>query len=241
MKKFTIQQFADNIRKNYPKKYDDLSDNDLVFKWLKVYYLDAEKIEPSELLKLGIGVAKGTTDKVKNYVNDKIDSVKDSDEYKDLTGSFGNLIKNANGTATTDSTQTNTQKPTQDSQQGSTQTKLYQNVYNLKSDNTPTPQALNTKTCNDFPFTIGCINPKIGQLNKIFVGDELSDIFDNHLYKVLLSDGYFDMPGEKRGEISQTLYNSAIKNSKEQNESINKKKVIKETVKKVLKERILKK
>jgi len=241
MKKLTIKEFADNIRKNYPKKYDDLSDNDLVFKWLKVYYLDGEHIQPSELLKLGIGLTKGTTDKVKDFVNDKIDSVKDGDEYKDLTGSFGNLVKNATGVVASavPPTQKNIQQPTQDSQQGGT--KLYQNVYNLKSDNKLTPQALNTKTCDDFPFTIGCINPKIGQLNKIFVGDELSDIFDNHLYKVLLSDGYFDMPGEKRGEISQTLYNSAIKNSKEQNESIDKKKVIKETVKKVLKERILKK
>jgi hypothetical protein len=238
MKKLTIKQFADRIREKYPKKYDDLSDNDLVFKWLKVYHLEVKYIQPQELVKLGIGVAKGTTDKVKNYVNDKIDKIKDSDEYKDLTGSFGNLIKNATGSAS-DSTQKNTQQPTQDSQQAGN--KLYQNVYNLKQSDTPTPHALNSKTCTDFPFTIGCINPKIGQLNKIFLGDELSDIFDNHLYKSLLSDGYFDMPGEKRGEISQTLYNSAIKNSKEQNESINNKKVIKETVKKVLKERILKK
>jgi hypothetical protein len=37
MKKLTIQQFAQNIRKKRPGVYDDLSDNDLVFKWLKTY------------------------------------------------------------------------------------------------------------------------------------------------------------------------------------------------------------
>jgi len=102
-------------------------------------------------------------------------------------------------------------------------------------------EALNTKDCSSFPFTMGCINPRIGRLNQIFFGDPLDNVYDRNLYKALYSTGYFGMSGEKDGEISQTLYDSAMKNSKQQNESLDKKTIIKESVKKVLKDYIIKK
>jgi len=72
MKKLTIQQFAQNIRKKRPGMYDDLSDNDLVYKWLKKYNGDAKYIEPMELAKLGYDLGKGEVKKGTDYVKDKI-------------------------------------------------------------------------------------------------------------------------------------------------------------------------
>lgn len=72
MKKLTIQQFAQNIRKKRPGIYDDLSDNDLVFKWLKTYYADSKYIETSELAKLGYNEAGKLVSKGKDYVTDKL-------------------------------------------------------------------------------------------------------------------------------------------------------------------------
>ncbi len=42
--RFTITEFAQNIRNQYPKEYDDLSDSQLVNLWVKKYPNDQEKI-----------------------------------------------------------------------------------------------------------------------------------------------------------------------------------------------------
>ena len=72
MKKVTIQQFAQDIRKKRPGIYDDLSDNDLVFKWLKKYYRDSKYIESSELAKIGYNEVGKLVSKGKDYVTDKL-------------------------------------------------------------------------------------------------------------------------------------------------------------------------
>jgi len=72
MKKLTIQQFAQTIRNKRPGKYDDLNDNDLVFKWLKTYYADSKYIEPNELAKLGYNEVGKLVSKGKDYVTDKL-------------------------------------------------------------------------------------------------------------------------------------------------------------------------
>jgi hypothetical protein len=102
-------------------------------------------------------------------------------------------------------------------------------------------EGLTTKKCDNFPFTMGCINPKIGVLNNIYFGDPMDNIYSKVLYNALRSDANFGMPNEKDGVISQTLYDRVIKNSQKQNESVVKKTIIKQSVKKVLKERFNKK
>lgn len=43
--KYTIKEFAQEIRKLFPGNYDDLSDSELVRLWLKKYPQDIEKVE----------------------------------------------------------------------------------------------------------------------------------------------------------------------------------------------------
>jgi hypothetical protein len=55
MKKYTIEEFADQIRSKYPNAYDDLEDNKLIKLWLKKFPDDEEKIiweSPSSTTKL---------------------------------------------------------------------------------------------------------------------------------------------------------------------------------------------
>ena len=42
--KYTIREFAQEIRNNYPNNYDDLSDTELVNLWLKKYPKDKSKV-----------------------------------------------------------------------------------------------------------------------------------------------------------------------------------------------------
>jgi hypothetical protein len=44
MKKYTIEEFADQIRSKYPNSYDDLDDDKLIELWLKKFPNDGEKI-----------------------------------------------------------------------------------------------------------------------------------------------------------------------------------------------------
>jgi hypothetical protein len=47
--KYTVNEFASEIRKLYPGEYDDLSDQELVQKWLQKYPNDADKVEIDHL------------------------------------------------------------------------------------------------------------------------------------------------------------------------------------------------
>ena len=102
MKKLTIQQFAQNIRKKRPGIYDDLSDNDLVFKWLKTYYADSKYIETSELAKLGYNEAGKLVSKGKDYVTDKLGGQAAVDstiqKVKDNATDVIDKVKNTDGT-----------------------------------------------------------------------------------------------------------------------------------------------
>lgn len=88
--------------------------------------------------------------------------------------------------------------------------------------------ALPTKDCGDFPFTLGCVNTKIGDLSaKFFSGDRSNDTYDKELENFLDNMGYF--PNSSK-EITQDLWIKLMNKS-----------IIKESVKKVLKEHINKK
>ena len=103
MKKVTIQQFAQDIRKKRPGIYDDLSDNDLVFKWLKTYYADSKYIETSELAKLGYNEAGKLVSKGKDYVTDKLGGQAAVDstiqKVKDKATDVIDKVKNTDGTS----------------------------------------------------------------------------------------------------------------------------------------------
>ena len=87
---------------------------------------------------------------------------------------------------------------------------------------------LPTKDCSDFPFTLGCVNSKIGDLSaKFFSGDRSNDTYDKELQKFLDNMGYF--PSSTK-EITQDLWVKLMNKS-----------IIKESIKKVLKEYINKK
>ena len=94
---------------------------------------------------------------------------------------------------------------------------------NDMKDNTP------SKDCSDFPFTLGCVNTKIGDLNaKFFSGDRLGDKYTKEFQSILDNGGnFYENPNM---EITKDLWNKLMN-----------KNIIKESVKKVLKEYINKK
>ena len=88
-----------------------------------------------------------------------------------------------------------------------------------------------TKKCDDFPFTLGCSNKLIGDLNaSLFNGDRMNDVYSDELQNTLDNSGSFSIRDNPNMEITKDLFTKLIN-----------RKVIKETVKKVLKEYIIKK
>ena len=93
---------------------------------------------------------------------------------------------------------------------------------NDQKDTTP------KKSCNDFPFTLGCVNSKIGDLNaKFFGGNRYDDMYNKQLENFLENKGYFS---NSNNELTEKTWNYLM--------NIN---IIKESIKKVLKEYINKK
>lgn len=93
-----------------------------------------------------------------------------------------------------------------------------------KKDDTP------SKDCGDFPFTLGCINSKIGDLNaKLFRGDRKNNKYIKRLQNLLNNSANFNSSNPNM-EITKDLWDELMN-----------KQVIKESVKKVLKEYINKK
>ena len=98
---------------------------------------------------------------------------------------------------------------------------LYFDTY---KDTTP------TKDCGDFPFTLGCVNTKIGDLNaKLFNGDRDNDKYTKSLQNFLDNTANFNSKNPNM-ELTKDLWDKLMN-----------KQVIKESVKKVLKEYINKK
>lgn len=85
-----------------------------------------------------------------------------------------------------------------------------------------------TKPCDKFPFELGCVNTKIGDINaKLFDGNRFDDTYEEELFNFLDNAGYFKDSNKK---ITQDIW-----------DRINNRGTIKESVKKVLKEYINKK
>ena len=96
------------------------------------------------------------------------------------------------------------------------------------------PNISQNKECNDYPFTLGCINVDIGDINEKFFGkgNRRTNLFSTKLLNSLKSYGYI-MPNDKDPKITEDMYNRIMKAFA--------KDIIKESVKKVLKEYINKK
>jgi hypothetical protein len=92
---------------------------------------------------------------------------------------------------------------------------------------------LTIKNCNSFPFELGCKNSLIGDLNQKFFGNRRQDTYTKLLQNRLDNRAYFSIDNEEK-MITKEIWDQIMRSSE-------KSKIVKETVKKVLKEHINKK
>ncbi len=87
-----------------------------------------------------------------------------------------------------------------------------------------------TKQCSDFPFELGCVNPKIGDFNAaIFRGNRYNNTYTTRVQTYLDRSSWFTKENPNK-ELTLGIWNEFINKS-----------TIKESIKKVLKEYINKK
>lgn len=84
----------------------------------------------------------------------------------------------------------------------------------------------------DFPFEFGCKNTYIGQMNECIFGKELNGVFGSNLWESMKDLGF----NEPKKEITKKMYDMVMLNCKKQEESIKRKKIIKENTYKILKQ-----
>lgn len=84
----------------------------------------------------------------------------------------------------------------------------------------------------DFPYEYGCKHNKIGQMNQCLFGSELNDIFGNDLWEKMTDMAF----SRDKKEITLDMYNEVMSACKQQEESIERKKIIKENTYKILKQ-----
>lgn len=84
----------------------------------------------------------------------------------------------------------------------------------------------------DFPYKFGCKNKNIGQMNECLFGTTLNGIFGRDTWEKM-KDLAID---NDQKEITKDMYEKVMKNCKQQEESIERKKIIKENTYKILKQ-----
>lgn len=239
MKKLTVKQFATKIRNTHPNRFQNLNDIELTYNWLKEYPGDVEYLDKVDASKVGIqwgadGVInffKKGVEKVKNKVQptpqpqDSTQTQTDSNWLQNVMGTI-NQIKSKNSSDTTKPT---TQQPVPP-QEKKVAPKFTSRFKTRKCDE------------NTYPWTRGCVNNKIGQMNQAYFGDRYADTYGDELYMQLDSLGYFDAAGQKDGEITQYIYDGVMNDRRvDETKILGRKKIVKETVKNVLKQRFNKK
>jgi hypothetical protein len=161
-------------------------------------------------------------------------------DRKSFTYNFLDKIK---GTATktkedssnkSDSTSKTDSKSKTDSTKKSDDEKPYKphqtTIYSTTTDyNKIDEPNLTVKNCDSFPFELGCVNSLIGDLNEKFFGKRRKDTYTKLLQNYLDDDAYFSVDNEEK-MITKEIWDQIMKS-----------KIVKETVKKVLKEYINKK
>jgi len=244
MKKLTIKEYADILRAEYPNKTKGKSDIQIVSYWVNLY---PEKVE---LLRLDQR-ALLTVDNVKKYTKKEYEKLKQKITPEKTTPPTPQPTD-----TTTQPSDTTTQND--GNWMGDVIDRIKQAKEKVKSNTQPQQQPSNTpapeqkkvapaysttfksKPCdeNTFPWTKGCMNNKIGQMNQIYFGDRYGNIYGDDLYYQLRSLGYFAAQGQKDGEITQYIYDGVLKDSLQESNNFERKKIVKETVKNVLKERL---
>jgi len=138
----------------------------------------------------------------------------------------------------TDTKKTDTDNDSSSKNSNSGQVKVVKNIFHFPDvkDHLPgyvSPED-NIVDCKDFPFQLGCVNDIIGDINEKFFGrgHRRANVFTKELLRALVSSALIDTD-DKDPKITQEIYDIILQNSK--------KNVIKESVKKVLKEYINKK
>ena len=146
----------------------------------------------------------------------------------------------ANKVNTTSTTPSNTGSTTNNTTTTTTDAPIPQNITYTKYNDNPSERA-NTKgfrwkKCDEtFPIKYGCANNLIKDLNTCIFGENSSNVYGPALLNSL-NDRARDTPNK---EISKETYDALIAQCEAKNESINKKRIIKETVKNILKESLL--
>lgn len=232
MKKYTVKEFAAKLRETYPGQLDNIDDITLTYRWTKKYPKSIKYLDKTDALSNGFTFTKDNVVSWFKKQNEKLASDSTVQKTKDK---LTDLVDKTKLNVTPSPEQKDVEPP---------QEKTVTTNYVTKYPSTQNPKkAFNWKPCdeNTYPWTYGCKNTKIGQMNLSLFGDRYGDIFGDELMNALESYGYFGGPNEKNGQISKTIYDKVtVRDAQQQNESANKK-VVKETVKKVLKERLNKK
>ncbi len=144
---------------------------------------------------------------------------------------FGKTLK---GTKEGSTANSNTPSPTPTATTPATTTTVVNKQYTKYDAITPEDRikGFQWKDCEsqDFPYQFGCKNTKIGEMNECLFDTKLSGIFYRDLLEKL-KDMAFDM---SKKEITKEMYDAVMLDCKQQEESIQKKKIIKENTYKIL-------
>jgi hypothetical protein len=225
VKKLTVKEFAAKLRETYPGQLDNIDDITLTYRWTKKYPKSIKYLDKTDALSNGFTFTKDNVVSWFKKQNEKLASDSTVQKTKDK---LTDLVDKTKLNVTPSPEQKDVEPP-----QEKTVTTKYVTQY---PNETKPNKAFKSRPCDEnvFPWTYGCKNKKIGQMNDIYFGDTYGDIYGNNLYTKLESLGSFKAPGEKDGQISEKIYNMTLQDSLQENQKI----VVKETVKKVLKERL---
>ena len=136
-----------------------------------------------------------------------------------------NKSDSTNKTDTTSKTDT-TNKSDDEKPYKPNQTTIYSTTTDYNKIDEPN---LIVKNCNSFPFEVGCTNSLIGDLNEKYFGKRRKDTYTKLLQNYLDNMGHFSVDNEEK-MITKEIWDQIMKS-----------KIVKESVKKVLKEYINKK
>ena len=113
--------------------------------------------------------------------------------------------------------------------------------YKVKYPSTQDPtKPFNSRPCDEkvYDWDYGCKNNKIGLMNKILFGDDYGKIYGDELLSKLRNLRYL---GQSEIKITEDIYNKVLKLGEEQGYVKLQESIVKETVKNILKERLIKK
>jgi hypothetical protein len=112
--------------------------------------------------------------------------------------------------------------------------------YKVRYPSTQDPtKPFNSRPCDEktYDWGYGCKNNKIGQMNQIFFGDRYGDIYGDELINKLRNIGILK---SNESKITEEIYNEVLKLGEEQGYVKLQETIVKETVKNILKERLIK-